>query len=114
VVSRLPDQSDRRPVPAILEPMPLASWLFVRGSESIWIERPHGRMMVVAGPGPRRDEQEFADEDALQAYQVALATRLTDAGWFLWAFDRDRRQMPDRRSASRTTKDRRRRGTDVA
>jgi hypothetical protein len=90
--------------------MPLASWLFVRASESIWIERPHGRTMLVAGPGVFREEQEFADEDALQEYQVALATQLTERGWFLWAHDRDRRQTPDRRSVPRNTQDRRRSG----
>jgi hypothetical protein len=94
--------------------MPLASWLFVRGSESIWIERPHGRTMLVAGPGAYRDHQEFADEEALQAYQIALATRLTEKGWFLWAFDRDRRQTPDRRGVARNTKDRRRGTTGAA
>jgi hypothetical protein len=88
--------------------MPLASWLFLRGSESIWIERPHGRTMLVAGPGGLRDEREFEDEDSLQAYQVTLATRLTDAGWFLWGFDRERRHAADRRQAPRDTTDRRR------
>jgi hypothetical protein len=98
--------------------MPLASWLFLRGSDSIWIERPHGRTMLVAGPGGLREEREFDDEDALQAYQIALATRLTDAGWFLWGFDRERRQMADRRGAPRDGKERRRtrtqHGTDAA
>ena len=60
-------------------------------AKSIWIERPHGRTMVVAGPGKYREERDFPDEDALQDYQVDLATRLTDAGWFLWGFDRERR-----------------------
>jgi hypothetical protein len=87
--------------------MPLASWLFVRGRESIWIERPHGHAMLVAGPGPQREEREFPDEGALQEYQVDLATRLTNAGWFLWGFDRERRAA-DRRQAPRDTPDRRR------
>jgi hypothetical protein len=91
--------------------MPLASWLFLRGSESIWIERPHGRTMLVAGPGGLRDEREFEDEDSLQAYQVTLATRLTDAGWFLWGFDRERRQLADRRQLPRAVNDRRRNRT---
>jgi hypothetical protein len=94
--------------------MPLASWLFLRKSESIWIERPHGCTMVVAGPGAQREEREFADEDALQTYQMDLATRLTNEGWFLWAFDRERRQAPDRRLTPRDTQDRRQRRTKVA
>ena len=89
--------------------MPLASWLFIRGSESIWIERPHGRTMIVTGPGAQRDEREFEDEDSLQGFQVAIATRLTGAGWFLWGFDRERRQTSDRRRVPRDNEDRRQR-----
>jgi hypothetical protein len=87
--------------------MPLASWLFVKGTESIWIERPHGRVMVVAGPGTARQQRDFSSEDALQQYQVTLAEELTEAGWFLWGMDRERRSSADRRQASRTTPDRR-------
>jgi hypothetical protein len=94
--------------------VPLASWLFVRGSDSIWIERPHGHTMLVAGPGAFREEHEFSDEGALQAYQVDLATRLTDAGWFLWGFDRERRHGSERRQTARVSKDRRRRSPDAA
>jgi hypothetical protein len=87
--------------------MPLASWLFLKGSESIWVERPHGRSMVVAGPGALRDQREFDDDRALDDYQVALAERLTASGWLLWDFDRDRRQLRDRRQIPRNTADRR-------
>jgi hypothetical protein len=68
----------------------------------------HGYTMLVAGPSARCEEREFADEDAVQRYQVALAARLTDEGWFLWAFDRDRRAVAERRSVPRDTGDRRR------
>ena len=94
--------------------MPLASWLFVKDSQSIWIERPRERLMVVAGPGTQREEREFGDEEALQAYQIDLAEHLTDAGWLLWGHDRDRRGVTDRRGAQRDTKDRRRRGASAA
>jgi hypothetical protein len=87
--------------------MPLASWLFVNGSDSIWIERPTERLMIVAGPGTFRDEREFADEATLQEYQVALAERLTESGWFLWGFDKERRRTADRRGAARSTQERR-------
>jgi hypothetical protein len=90
--------------------MALASWLFVRGSESIWIERPHGRTMRIAGPGALRDERDFEDEDSLQEYQVALATRLTEAGFLLWGSDRERRTEADRRQTPRGTTDRRNAG----
>jgi hypothetical protein len=72
--------------------MPLGSWLFIRGSESIWVERPHGRVM-------------------LDAFQVALAERLTSAGWFLWGVNRERRVSGERRSVARSSPDRRRSAT---
>jgi hypothetical protein len=93
--------------------MPLASWLFVRNQESIWIERPHGLTLVVAGPGSAGEEYDFPDEKALEAFQVALAERLTSGGWFLWAFDRERRQGPPRRQAVRDTPDRRQRAARI-
>jgi hypothetical protein len=64
--------------------MALSSWLFIRDQESIWIERPHGFSIVVAGPGSTRAQLLFPNDDALQAYQIATAERLTQAGWFLW------------------------------
>jgi hypothetical protein len=87
--------------------MPLASWLFIRNNETIWIERPYGRRLIVAGPGPTRDERLFFDEATLNEYQIALAERLAAEGWFLWGVNRDRRSGSDRRSAPRTTTDRR-------
>ena len=65
--------------------------------------------MIVAGPGALRDEREFPDEESLQAYQVALAERLTETGWLLWGFDRERRQGEERRTTPRATQDRRHR-----
>jgi hypothetical protein len=94
--------------------MALASWLFIKGSESIWIERPHGRVMIVAGPGAVREQREFTDDAALDAYQIALAERLTDRGWFLWGVNRQRRQERDRRQVPRNTKDRRQRLADMS
>lgn len=92
---------------AILPAMPLASWLFVKGHESIWVERPFDFCLIVAGPGTTREQREFPDEQALDQYQVALAERLTEGGWFLWGVDRERRAGRERRLAPRTTTDRR-------
>lgn len=84
-----------------------SSWLFVKGDQSIWIERPYGRSMIVAGPGRLREEHDFKDEDTLQGYQMALADRLASAGWLLWGVNRQRRSGPDRRKTGRDTSDRR-------
>ncbi len=75
--------------------MPLSSWLFIREQESIWIERPHGCSVIVAGPGSARAHLLFLSDDALEAYQVATAERLTRAGWFLWGFDEERRKRDE-------------------
>ena len=36
-----------------------ASWLFVKGTESIWIVRPHGYSMIVSGPGTAGARHDF-------------------------------------------------------
>ena len=76
--------------------MALSSWLFIRKGESIWIERPYGFSVIVAGPSSARAHIVFPNEDALQAYQVETAERLTRDGWFLWGFDQERRKRGDR------------------
>jgi hypothetical protein len=87
--------------------MAQSSWLFIRNGESVWIERPHGFTLIVAGPGAKREDFEFPHERALDAFQASLAERLANDGWFLWAYDRDRREGRERRQSPRTTNDRR-------
>jgi hypothetical protein len=87
--------------------MPLASWLFIKDSESIWIERPYGNTIIVAGPGSAREQHDFPDEKALEEFQIAIGERLTERGWFLWGFDRDRRSGRERRTIDRQAPDRR-------
>jgi hypothetical protein len=87
--------------------MPLASWLFIKDGQSIWIERPYGLSMIIAGPGSAREEHEFPDEQALEAFQIEIGERLTEGGWFLWGFNRERRVGRDRRKIDRASPDRR-------
>ena len=87
--------------------MPLASWLFIKDGQSIWIERPDRNTMIVAGPAAAREERNFPDEDALQAFQIGLGEQLTNGGWFLWGFDRERRETAARRRVARSASDRR-------
>ena len=76
--------------------VPLSSWLFIHERDSIWIERPYGLSVIVAGPGSARAHLVFPNEDALEAYRVATVERLTRAGWFLWGFDQERRKRAQR------------------
>ena len=86
---------------------PPSSWLFIKDNKSIWVERPHGRLLVVAGPGPEHEQRDFISDEALDQFQMALAERLAGDGWFLWGVNRERRLAADRRRISRGTVDRR-------
>src|SRR5215217_110899 len=64
------------------EHMPLASWLFLKDAETIWVERPYGTTLIVAGPGKgARQERNFRDEADLDRFQMDLAQRLATDGW---------------------------------
>ncbi len=85
-----------------------ASWLFVKGNESIWIVRPHGFSMIVSGPGAAGARHDFDNDDDLQKFQIEIAETLTNGGWLLWGVGRHRRGGAERRAGSRGGTDRRR------
>jgi hypothetical protein len=86
---------------------PSSSWLFIKDNQSIWVERPHGRLIIVAGPGKSHEQRDFISEEALDQFQMMLAERLANDGWFLFGVNRERRLATDRRSTTRGTPDRR-------
>ena len=89
--------------------MSVASWLFVKESQSTWVERPQRHSLRIAGPGAAREQREFSDEASLEDFLVTLAERLTAEGWILSQVNHDRRRVarrqslrigPDRRTTS--------------
>ena len=83
-----------------------ASWLFVRGQETIWVLRSAGHV-AVCGPGDAREDYSFESPMGMEAFQVSFAERLMESGWILWGVDRERRSGHDRRTGERDTPDRR-------
>lgn len=87
-----------------------ATWLFVRGVESIRVVIGEPWKLLVSGPGAKRWSYTFdSDEERIQ-FQSSLEERLRLQGWMLEGYDRDRRINPDRRGAQRAARDRRREG----
>ena len=81
-------------------------WIFIKGDQSIHIARTEGCALMVRGPGAERKRHEFADEDALQLFQISIAEQLAERGWTLFGVNRDRR-VGERRAQRRDTPDRR-------
>ena len=81
--------------------------MVVKDGQSIWVERVPEYSMIVAGPASAREEHSFPNEGSLQAFQISLGERLTNSGWFLWGFDRERRETTERRGVARPGGDRR-------
>jgi hypothetical protein len=81
-------------------------WIFIKGDQSIHIARTEGCTLFVRGPSAERKRHEFADEDALQLFQISIAEQLAERGWTLFGVNRDRR-VGERRAQRRDTPDRR-------
>lgn len=76
------------------------AWLFVRGSDSVWVQRPSETTfdLVVHGPLSTVRNYSFGSEGELDGFLGNVETRLLCAGWMLERFDPgdDRRAHDDR------------------
>jgi hypothetical protein len=81
--------------------MAAASWLFVRGPESVRIVRQTATILNISGPGRARSERRFDGEAEVQAYQVRLAEEFSAAGFILIGENHERRSGRERRSMPR-------------
>ena len=84
-----------------------ASWLFIKGQETIWVLRLEGDRLIVCGPGTFREHVTLADDESVESFQVSFAEELMACGWILWGVDRERRSGEERRVGVRDTVDRR-------
>jgi hypothetical protein len=75
------------------------AWLFVRGGESIWLQRSgsDGFELDMHGPLSLRRHYSFASDAELDAFLSDVEGRLKPAGWALQRFEPGQ----DRRSAVR-------------
>ena len=80
---------------------PVYTWMFVRGSERLTIERPTILKLVVSMPGGEPRAFDFESTAALMEFQVGFEKHLTATGWSLEAFHPERRSGGDRRGAPR-------------
>jgi hypothetical protein len=85
-----------------------ASWLFVRGIETIRVVLGGEWKLLVSGPGAKRWSYTFDSDDERFQFQTSLEERLRLQGWSLEGYEHDRRMGGERRGAGRGTRDRRR------
>lgn len=72
------------------------SWLFAKGSESVWIYRPNASDLLICGPRSGRLRCAFTDAKGLEIYHADLESDLLAAGWELLGEGYDRRSSPTR------------------
>lgn len=72
------------------------TWLFVRESESIWLQRPADGALRVALHGPLTHRREFTFHGELELLDFIsdVERRLVERGWTLQASE-DRRTKPE-------------------
>ena len=85
-----------------------ASWLFVRGIETIRVVLGGEWKLLVSGPGAKRWSYTFDSDEERFQFQTSLEERLRLQGWALEGYDHERREGGDRRVSQRESRDRRR------
>jgi hypothetical protein len=66
--------------------MPTAEWVFVRGSDCMWVRRSAASAppeLVIQGPGQLRRVGSFSSERELREFENELYSRLLNEGWTL-------------------------------
>jgi hypothetical protein len=65
--------------------MSTSDWLFVRGTECMWVRRSPATPLdlVIQGPGKLRRIGSFTSEQELREFQRDLRSRLVRTGWML-------------------------------
>jgi hypothetical protein len=87
--------------------MASASWLFVRGTQSVHLIAPDTRVeVIVRGPGTHGQTFGFTSDDERARFQTAYAQRLRELGWTLEGGER--RRARERRATARVEPERRR------
>ena len=86
------------------------SWLFVRGSESVYVVRNGLGIIVLSvhGPGPAKAVYAFDDEASAQNFLVGLQHKLLAAQWSFDGENVERRREIDPRASSGIAVERRR------
>ena len=58
-------------------------WLFVRGEDSIWIERVGRSGLLMCGPSVHRSHKDFREDGELRRFLEDAEQRLLASGWTL-------------------------------
>lgn len=83
------------------------SWLYVRGSETVYIRETGPLQLAICGPGADRLVRRFSTPDDLFQFNQQQANLLASSGFRYQGFGIERRSGSDRRRLTRSPVDRR-------
>jgi hypothetical protein len=81
---------------------PAYRWLFVRGADTLTVERLTSLCLAVSSSTGDRRVHDFGSGINLLEFQIALHGHLIDTGWALDDFSPERRIRPEDRRQTRT------------